>query len=99
MLRHGTSSTVRWAAAMLAALGGAGGAGAMPVVVPVPAAPPGAAIEPAANGCGPGYFRTLAGECFPNQRFVGPRGGVRAPPPCPPGYLRAPDRPLCFPVQ
>ena len=55
----------------------------------------------AANGCGPGFFRTLAGECFPNRRIVvGPRRGVVLPPPCPRGFLRDPDpaRPLCYPV-
>jgi hypothetical protein len=55
----------------------------------------------AANGCGPGFFRTIAGDCEPNARLrVGPGGRVMAPPPCPRGYLRDPDpaRPLCYPV-
>jgi hypothetical protein len=50
-----------------------------------------------ANGCGPGAYRTIAGDCRPNQP-VGRRGF--APPPCPRGYARDPDpaRPICYPV-
>lgn len=69
-----------------------------------PARPPqdtDAPIILAANGCGPGYFRTIDGECVPNARVrVGPGESVVLPPPCPRGYRRDPDprRPLCYPV-
>ena len=55
----------------------------------------------AANGCGRGFFRTIDGECLPNQKvYVGPRRGTTMGPPCPRGFLRDPDpaRPLCYPV-
>lgn len=58
-------------------------------------------VEKVANGCGPGMFRTIAGDCRRNRAvFVGPRRGVVAPPPCPRGYLRDPDpaRPICYPA-
>jgi hypothetical protein len=84
------------AALALAGSAGFAAAGATPLA-PL-AATPDLPVVAVADGCGPGFFRTLAGQCFPNRRFVGPYGGVHAPPPCPPGYLRAPDRPLCYPV-
>ena len=51
----------------------------------------------AADGCGRGLFRTIDGQCIPNQP-AGRRG--RAIPPCPRGYLRDPDpaRPICYPA-
>lgn len=54
-----------------------------------------------ANGCGPGLFRTMDGECVPNRRIrVGGGRAVVGPPPCPRGFLRDPDpaRRLCYPV-
>jgi hypothetical protein len=59
-----------------------------------------APIVLAANGCGRGFFRTIAGDCEPNMRMRGPGGAAVAPPPCPRGYRRDPDpaTPLCYPV-
>lgn len=54
-----------------------------------------------ANGCGPGFFRTIDGECVPNGRvLVGPGREVILPPPCPRGFRRDPDprRRLCYRV-
>ena len=86
--------------ALAFALACGGSVAAAPLMAPAatPAAPP--PIVLAADGCGPGYFRTIAGDCRPNQRVMaGPRRGD-APPPCPRGFLRDPDpaRPLCYPV-
>ncbi len=60
-----------------------------------------APIVLAANGCGPGFFRTIVGECVPNRRvLVGPGRAVILPPPCPRGFRRDPDplRRLWYPV-